>query len=272
MKKKFTVEVIFVFVLLNMVATVSFCGDKKFVKIREFNAPEARQGVAVDSNYIYVVGTQEIGKYDKQTNQLVAKWKGEENGTIIHLDSGVIIDGLLYCSHSNYPGIPMTSSVEIWDVETLKHVGSHSFGIGWGSCTWIDKHDGFWWAGFANYSKWEEAAGKNERWTTIVKFDEKWCKLEAWVFPKEVSDKFIPMSNSGGSWGPDGLLYCTGHDNAEVYAMKLPKAGSILELVKIEAIEIFGQGIAWDRSHPNIIYGIIKNGRRVIVSELISNP
>ena len=38
MKKKFTMKVIFVFVLLNMVATVSFCGDKKFVKIREFNA------------------------------------------------------------------------------------------------------------------------------------------------------------------------------------------------------------------------------------------
>ena len=23
------------------------------------------------------------------------------------------------------------------------------------------------------------------------------------------------MSNSGGSWGPDGLLYCTGHDHPE---------------------------------------------------------
>ncbi|MFC2136112.1 hypothetical protein ACFLTH_15965 [Bacteroidota bacterium] len=256
------------FVLLN---SVSIGGGRKFIKIHEFTAPEARQGIAVDANYIYVVGTQEIGKYDKQTFKLVAKWKGKEDGTIIHLDSGVIVDGLLYCSHSNYPGVPMTSSVEIWDAETLEHVGSHSFGIMWGSCTWIDQHDGFWWAGFAHYGKWKAEAGTDEKWTTVVKFDDQWRKIEAWVFPKEVSDKFIPMSNSGGSWGPDGLLYCTGHDGAEVYAMKLPEAGSILELVETVPIELYGQGIAWDRTQPNMIYGIIKKGRRVIVSEFVTD-
>lgn len=262
-------KIFFTFFVLLFISSNAFCQSKKFVKVKELNAPEARQGIAVDANYIYVVGTQEIGKYDKESGELVASWKGEENGLFIHLDSGVIVDGLLYCSHSNYPQVPMTSSVEIWDAETLEHVESHSFGIQWGSCTWIDKYDGFWWAGFANYGKWKEQAGTDERWTTVVKFDDQWRMIEAWVFPKEVSDKFIPMSNSGGSWGPDGLLYCTGHDGAEVYTMKLPKAGSILELVEILPIKIFGQGIAWDHSDPLNLYGIIKSERKVIVSKLI---
>ena len=136
-----------------------------------FDAKEARQGIAVDSNYIYVIGTQEIGKYCKKDGKHVKSWVGEEDGPIIHLDSGVIIDGLLYCAHSNYPGIPMTSSVEIWDAKTLEHIDSHSFGINWGSCTWVDYHNGFWWASFAQYEKWKHETGKGSEWTTVVKFD-----------------------------------------------------------------------------------------------------
>ena len=98
---------------------------------------------------------------------------------------------------------------------------------------------------------------------------DEWRKIEAWVFPKEVTDKFIPMSNSGGSWGPDNLLYCTGHDLFEIYVMKLPDAGSILELVRTLPIDSYGQGIAWDRSEDSILYGIIKKEKKVIVSKLI---
>jgi len=260
-----------VFIVLVFINSAAFCGGRKFIKVYEFITSEANQGVAVDKDFVYVIGTKEIAKYNKQTGKLVRSWKGEENGPFKHLNSGVVIDGLLYCSHSNYPNIPMTSSVEIWNAETLEHIGSHSFGIQWGSCTWVDKYDGFWWAGFAHYGKWKEQAGTNERWTMIVKFDNQWDMIEAWVFPKEISDKFVPMSNSGGSWGPDSLLYCTGHDYGELYAMKLPIAGSVLELVEIIPIESEGQGIAWDRSDPMNIYGIIKKDRRVIVSKLISD-
>ena len=269
MKNSITSKILFTFLLLGMSTSLSICGGKEFVKIKQFNAPEARQGVAVDADYIYVVGTQEIGKYDKQTFKLVKKWNGKKDGKIIHLDSGVIVDGKLYCSHSNYPQIPMTSSVEIWDAKNLEHIGTHSFGIGWGSCTWIDKYDGYWWAGFAHYGKWKAEAGTDEKWTTVVKFDDHWRQIEAWVFPEEILEKFIPMSNSGGSWGPDGLLYCTGHDGAEVYAMKLPEAGSVLELVETLPIEIFGQGIAWDHSEANHLYGLVKGERKVIISKFI---
>lgn len=270
MKKRLILKIFYPIILLLLFSNFSFGGGRKFVKVQEFYTPEARQGIAVDQNYIYVIGTQEIGKYDKETGELIKQWKSEGNGKIIHLDSGVIVDGLLYCAHSNYPQVPMTSSVEIWDVGSLNHIRTHSFGIQWGSCTWIDRYDGYWWAGFAHYDKWKDLTGTDERWTTVVKFNSDWQPLESWVFPEEVSQKFVPMSNSGGSWGPDGLLYCTGHDGAEIYAMKLPEAGSVLDLVEIVPIEIYGQGIAWDRSDPNYIYGIIKKDRKVIVSKFIS--
>jgi len=78
----------------------------------------------------------------------------------------------------------------------------------------------------------------------------------------------IPMSNSGGSWGPDGYLYCTGHDRSEVYAVKIPDKGSVLELVETVPLPILGQGIAWDRSRSGFIYGIRKKDRQVVVSRL----
>jgi hypothetical protein len=256
--------------ILIVISSIQGQNDKqKFSELRRFDAKEARQGVAVDKNYIYVIGTREIGKYDKLTGEFITSWNEAENGPVIHLDSGVIIEGKLYCAHSNYPGIPMTSSVEVWDAKTLEHIDSHSFGIHWGSCTWVDFYNGFWWAAFAQYDKWKSETNKGTEWTTIVKFDENWHYLNTWVFPLDVIERFRPMSNSGGSWGSDGLLYCTGHDRPELYAMQIPVSGTKLELIDIVPIDNTGQGIAWDRSEAGIIYTISKKDRQVRVFQLI---
>lgn len=255
------VIIISITIFINL--TVCLGEGEKFSELMRFDAKEARQGIAVDEQFIYVIGTSEIGKYDKEDGNFIKSWVGEENGPIIHLDSGVIIDNKLYCAHSNYPGIPMTSSIEIWDAETLEHIESHSFGINWGSCTWVDYYDGYWWASFAQYEKWKHETGKGSEWTILVKFDLDWQELGSWVFPEEVIQRFRPMSNSGGSWGPDGLIYCTGHDNPELYGMQIPKTGSILELIKTVPIDNTGQGIAWDRSKPGVIYAISKKDRQV---------
>jgi hypothetical protein len=247
-----------IIIIIFSLTDMTFSQSLRFEKLSEFDAPEARQGIAVDDKYVYVVGTQEIAKYDKTSFSKVKEWIGSEKGPIIHLDSGVILDGKLYCAHSNYPEVPMTSSIEIWDAATLEHIGNHSFGIRWGSCTWIDRHEGFWYAAFAHYKKWEHLTGKDAKWTTVVKFDEDWNELGAWVYPEEIVKRFNRMSNSGGSFGPDGYLYATGHDALEVYVMDFPKMGSVLEIVRIIPLEIFGQGIAWDRSEGNILYGIQK--------------
>lgn len=260
--------------IFTIFITVLFFGniygtDRIFKEILKFSAPEARQGIAVDDSFFYVIGTREIAKYDKESGRPVIKWAATEKCPIIHLDSGVISDGKLYCGHSNYPGTPMTSSVEIWNAQTLQHIGTHSFGIQRGSCTWIDRHDGYWWAVFAHYKKFKPILNKGNNWTTLVKFDESWRILEAWVFPKEVLAKFGKRSNSGGSWGADGLLYCSGHDKPELYILNLPQAGSVLELVEIVPVNSQGQGIAWDRSQPGVIYTLRRKERQVVVSKLI---
>jgi hypothetical protein len=244
---------------------------RELVETARFAAAEARQGVAVDAQHFYAVTDRAIGKYDKFSGAQVAKWEGARDGPIIHLDSAVILEGKLYAAHSNYPAEPMTSSVEIFDPATLKHIGTHSFGIMWGSLTWIDRHDGAWWAVFANYSR---VFGQSQRpygnsyWTTLVKFDDKWQWQQGWIFPSKIIQRSEPMSISGGSWGPDGQLYVTGHDHPEVYVLRLPRAGSVLEHVETIPFAIHGQGIAWDRSRPGTLYGISRPNGHVVAAQL----
>lgn len=247
-------------------AAFSFVALTAFAKpaleqIGEFQVPEANQGVGVDDKYFYAVDNQTIGKYDKKTGALVKKWAGDKKGPILHLDSALVMDGKLYAAHSNYPEWPMTSSVEIFDAETLQPVGSHSFGILYGSLTWVDWKDGHWWMTFANYDKPfgpDKTKYGNKLNTVMVKFTKDFVPVQSWTLPKALLDRFEDMSNSGGSWGPDGYLYLTGHDPAELYRVRLPKAGSVLEVVDIIPMNVRGQGIAWDKSQPGEIYGIIR--------------
>lgn len=253
-------------------------------QIGEFAVPDANQGVGVDDDHFYAVNNRTIGKYDKKSGALVKKWEGAKDGPIKHLDSAMVRDGKIYAAHSNYPEWPMTSSVEIFDADTMTHTGTHSFGIQWGSLTWIDWHDGHWWMTFANYDR---PFGPNKTPyghklnTVMLKFTRDFRPLQSWTLPKVLLDRFEDMSNSGGSWGPDGFLYLTGHDPAELYRMRLPKAGSVLEVVDIIPMNIRGQGIAWDRSREGVIYGIIRatakerkegGGHKVTVFRLEEKP
>lgn len=241
--------------------STSASAASRLEQIGEFAIPEAYQGVGVDDRYFYAVHNRIIAKYDKKTGKLAGKWEGPKDGPIIHLDSAMLMDGKIYAAHSNYPEWPMTSSLEIFDAASMKHIGTHSFGINWGSLTWADFYNGHWWMTFANY---DVPYGPNKTpyghklATQMIKFTADFRFVEAWVMPKVLLDKFERMSNSGGSWGPDGYLYLTGHDPAEVYKMRLPKAGSVLELVEIIPANIRGQGIAWDRSDRGVLYGIIR--------------
>jgi len=231
------------------------------VEVGRFKAPEAFQAVAVDANHIYAIGNSTIGKYDRRTRELVGRWNSTPDIPLVHLNSGVVIDGKLYCAHSNYPTNPETSSIEIWDTQKLEHVGSHSFGIYEGSLTWIDRRDGNWWAAFAHYTRPGQA--KDNRWTTLVRFDKQWRRLNAWTFPEHLLERFQPNSCSGGCWGPDGLLHVTGHDLGEVYRLALPASGSELKHIDTIQIPITGQGIAWDLAGKRL-FGIRRPDRQVL--------
>jgi len=243
--------------------------------VSQFGSPDANQGVAVDATHVYAIANARISKHDKATGERVAQWDGEAAGLVLHLDSGVVVDGRLYAAHSNYPEWPMTSSIEVWDTTTMEHVDSYSFGIDIGSFTWLDRHDGFWWGTFANYDRVQDGAqlpyGMKYN-TQMVKMDDNFQILERWAYPADLLENFEEMSNSGGSWGPDGYLYLSGHDFPRVYVVQLPQAGSLLNWVAtITVPNIEGQGIAWDRSSDGrILYGIRRPDRQVIVTAMPS--
>ncbi len=239
-------------------------------ELRRFPAPEARQGVAVDNEFLYAISNHDLAKYRKSNAEKVAVWNGPDNGPITHLNAGIVRDGRLYCAHSNYPHIPMLSSVEIWDTATLTHVGTHSFGRMDGSLTWIDWRDGKWFACFAHYGKEKAEAGRDPSWTQIIAFDEQWRRLESWALPPALVERLSPRGYtcSGGAFGPGGYLYVTGHDNTELYVLQFPEAGSTMKWIATVAITAEGQSFAWDSQEKNVLYTIVKRSREVIISRI----
>jgi hypothetical protein len=235
---------------------------------------DADQGIAVDRDHFYAIDNSEITRYDRDSGRPELQFVGAEDGPIKHLDSGMVRNGKLYAAHSNYPEWPMESSIEVFDTRTMKHVDTYSFGIAHGSLTWLDRHHGSWWAAFANYDKVQD--GMDQPYggtynTKVFQLDDDFQPVQSWTIPHGILDRFEEMSNSGGSWGPDGNLYLTGHDLPETYVMALPESGTELTWVDTVALDgIEGQGIAWDRSdrrHPTL-FGISRDNDRVVEFEL----
>jgi hypothetical protein len=233
--------------------------------VRRYAVPEAKQGVAVDARFFYPIDDAAIGKYEKETGMRVGRWTGEAGGRITHLDSGVVMGERLYCAHSNYPRTPMVSSVEIFDIERMTHVESLPLPH-LGSATWLDRAHGSWWVTFAHYGAVGGEPGKTPADTTLVEFNDRWQPQHTWSFPRSVVERWGAMSSSGGAWH-DGLLYTTGHDARELYALQLPASGSVLALRQIVPFESHGQGIAIDRGGRSV-YSIQRQSREVIVSRL----
>jgi hypothetical protein len=252
---------------IGLALLASAAGPAGWAEVRRYDAPSARQAVAVDERYFFSIGNRWIEKYEKTSGRKVAEWRGPDDGPIIHLNSGILIDGELWCAHSNHPGVPMASSIERFDPETLAHTGSHSFGIFQGSATWVDRHDGAWWVAFAHYgsSKNGGEPGKGPEWTSLVRFDDAWRRTGGWLYPSELIARFAPSSNSGGIFGDDGRLYLTGHDEAAIFVLRLPRAGPTLEWVETAPVPFSGQGISWDPSDPEAVWGIVKATRQVVV-------
>ena len=248
--------------------TVRAQGRRVAEEVRRVPAREANQAVAADRTHLYAIDNHAIGKYDKQTGQRVGGWQCERGKPLIHLDNGVVHDGVLWCAHSNYPGVPMTSSIETWDAASLEHSSTYSFGIYEGSATWVDLRDGLRYVTFAHYRGSSDEPTRDPRWTTVVSFDAEWRRRQAWVYPDDVVEKLGNYSMSGGVFGPDGRLHCTGHDNAEIYVLTFPTGGSTLVLDEIVPMPMHGQGIALDPDDPTLLYGIDRPRREIVVARI----
>lgn len=260
--------------LIFLIAAVFFSKNgesQNLVELKRYSIPDSihLQGVAVDDSFFYVISNTSIYKYAKGNGKMQSVFDGKKEGVLNHLNGGVVLNGKLYCAHSNFPDSPMASSIEIFDTKTLHHVASHSFGLFGGSATWIDESKGFFWVAFANYNGLHSSEGRDNRWTRLVKFDKKWNIISSWVYPQNVLQSFAPYSNSGGSWTNEGVLYVTGHDRKEMYELKIPDFGFTLKYLKTISILNSGQGIALDRSVKKgmILYGVNREDNTVIVQK-----
>lgn len=238
-------------------------GEWTHEELKRFKAEEAHQGVAVDAEHFYAITNEEIGKYRKDNGERVAGWKDVEGGRIKHLNAGIVIDGKLYCAHSNYPEMPMKSSVEVFDPKTMQHLKSIDLTRVGGSLTWVDRRDGAWYACFAQYAKTGDPAR-----TCVVRFDLNWKPAAEIRFPAEMVAKFGKHSSSGGSFGQEGRLFITGHDAQELYVLGLPVKGDVWIWGGAIPISAHGQAFAWDRSAPGILYSIDRKTKEVIVSRV----
>jgi len=218
-------------------------------QIREYNTPEARQGVAVDDKYVYAIVNSIIGKYDKKTGELLARWTSPKGGPIRHINSCYAAQDKLWCSNSNFPEVPMGSSVEVIDTKTMQHVESHSLGLlDEGSLTFFEPYQDGFIAGFAHYEGTGGTGFKNNRYGSIFTYDARWRRTGGWLIPESVLERMAPHAASGGSIGPDGLLYLLGHDRTELYVLAKPRLGPVLMHLATIEIAAEGQALAWDRT------------------------
>jgi hypothetical protein len=233
-----------------------------------WSASEARQGVAVDDRYFYAIDNNRIGKYEKKTGRAVAHWEGDRK-LFPHINSCSVNGAELICAASNHPSVPMSSAVEIFSTATLKHIRSVALPPYSGSLTWIERHGGAWYALFANYDAGHGGEpGHDHRWTLLIRLDDEFRAVRSWHFPDDLLDRFAPMSSSGGSWNVDGLLYVTGHNRPELYALRLPEAGTVIEHVATAPLPSDGQAIDWDPVQPRLLWSIDRATRSVIASRV----
>ena len=247
-------------------------GDNRFQEIGSFAASDAHQAVAVDASAFFAITNRAVSKHDRQTGRLIERWQDSADKPLRHMNSGVVVDGRLYCAHSTWPNSQLVNTVEVWDTAPLKHRETLLFPETDGAINWIDRRRDAWWIVFAFYGE------SDVRKTRLVRYDDDWKETARFSFPEVVIKRFLPNSNSGGCFGPDDLLYVTGHDHGETYVLKVPvKAAGVagaqvaeLDYVGTIAAPITGQGIAWDRStDEHVLFGIRRNKKEVVMLRLV---
>ncbi|WP_199797810.1 hypothetical protein [Porphyrobacter sp. TH134] len=221
----------------------------------------------MDAEHFYAIVNSRIGKYRKADGVKVAEWAGDRIA-IRHLNSCLVDGTELVCANSNYPLTPMASSVEIFDTRTMEHVRSVPLGVRDGSLTWVERRDGVWWGMLANYDPPRSYLGRTHRDTRIVLFNDAWAEVGGYALPDSLLERLAPHSVSGGSFGPDGLLYLTGHDAPEIYVVRIPREGPVLEHIATLSAPIEGQAWAWDRTVERSIFAIARSSGEVIVMKI----
>lgn len=247
-------------VLMILGLSISVLQGQTVTELKRFPAPNATQAVAVDSLHFYTISNSKIIKRQKSDGKIVTEW----SGPLKHLNSGIVMDGKLYCANTNYPELPMASSLEIYDTKTLEHIGTHSFGIYLGSFTWIDRWEDDFYLMFVHYENYAQERDKGVAYTTLIRTDEQFRRKSGWTIPKKLVDHLKPTSVSGGSFTADGRMIFSPHHFEELYVFQFPKMGYEVEWVETIPVPFQGQGFAFDRFDENVLWGIRRDNREVI--------
>ena len=124
-----------------------------------------RSGRRRRHKYFYPVDNSVIAKYEIASGKQIDRWDGAVERTDPTPEQLPRRRRPLWCANSNYPQVPMGSSIEVFDTATLDHVSSHSLGLlDEGSITWFDKYRGGFIAGFAHYDGANGAGFKDHRY------------------------------------------------------------------------------------------------------------
>lgn len=233
---------------------------------RRIAAPEARQGVASDGEAIYAIDNSTIGKYTA-TGQKLAEFAGDPKA-FPHLNSCTIAHSELVCAASNYPETPHRGTVEFFDPATLAHLRSVELPDNPGSLTVIARHEGQWWAVFANYDGRGGVAGRDHRATLLAQLDDQFRVARRFSFPASVLKRIAPRSVSGAAWGADGRLYVSGHDKPEIYALAVDAEAGVLRHEDTYAVASFGQAIDFDPRDAGLLWSIDRESRSVVASRM----
>lgn len=253
--------------ITGLVGSLMFSGvlwAQEYKEVKRFSVESVRQAVAVDTQFFYSIDNSRIARYTPDGN-LQQVWEESEPKRIKHMNSGIIVGDKLYCAHSNYPEVPMASSIEVFDKYSLTHIESISLGIGIGSCTWILPKTNGWYVFFAHYDRNGGEPGRGVEWSQLVEFDTEWRRMKAWTLPDSLIAEIKPYSLSGAIM-KDGMFYCTGHDEKKCYLLAIPDRGMQLEWKGSVSIPFAGQGI--DMDAEGHLWGIDRKGKYILKSAL----
>lgn len=227
--------------------------DRPWEIIDRLHCVEATQGAVADERFIYAVSNRSVAKYDRQTHRRIAG----STGDAIHLNSGILHEGSIVLAHSNYPAKPNRSDIKLLDIESMELRVLHDFGETAGSLTWAVPHGDGWWCHFAYYG------AENEK-SYLADFDADFRQRRRFTFPPEMIESFENRSASGGIWIGDTLLV-TGHDREEIYLLKLPQAGSVLERIETIPVPFAGQAFARDPVSGGLV-GIDRRKLEIVIA------
>lgn len=225
---------------------------------KRWSAAEAFQAAAGDERFLFAIDSARIVKYDRVSGERLA----ESQGPAQHLNSGFWHEGKLLCAHSSYPAMPEQSEIKVLDPASMRLSTFHAFGDVGGSLTWVLRHEGAWWCNFARY-------GTQNAKTFLARFDDQWRETARWTYPEAVVRNWGVFSASGGIWR-DGLLVVTGHDERELYCLRVPQQGQVLEHVRTVPSPFAGQGICIDPFTSGIL-GIDRAKRQIVLGQLATS-